>query len=354
MKYKKIARLKAFKGKNAEGSAYRAGMFLLATIGKNDIAKRFCKDKGIEIRAQIEGVNTSGGFLVPSTMEDAIIELREVYGMFRANTRVYPMSSDHTIIPRRTGGIDAHFIGEQEAITESEKSWNQVELTAKKLGAITRISGDLSEDAVINVADNLADEMAYAFAKKEDECGLNGDGTSAFGGIVGMRPKFIDGNHTAGIFAGASPFVTWAQGTLTAEIIGIMSLLPTYAWRRAKWFINSLGKVSLFDAISLAAGGNTTLETADGTVPAFAGYPVVMSDAMPVTPVNGEIAVLFGDLSFSSTLGNRRNITIKISDQRYIEFDQIAIQATERFTIVNHDIGGTSIAGPVVGLQGTT
>ncbi len=350
----RFGNLKAFKGPKAEESAYRAGKFLMATIMSSPTARQWCRDHGMEIRVQTEGVNTAGGFIVPTEMERAIIDLREVYGMFRGNTRVLPMSSDHTIIPRRTGGVTAYFIGETTAITESEKSWDQVELTAKKLGALTRMSTDLSEDAIINLADDLANEMAYAFTIKEDECGLDGDGTSTYGGMVGIRTKFIDGNHTAGIYEGTSPFVTWAAGTLADEIVNLMALLPTYALPRAKWYINPAGKAGLFDRIALEAGGNTTREIASGAQPMFAGYPVVVSAAMPALPVNGEIAVLFGDLTMSSTLGDRRGITIKVTDQRYIEYDQIGIQATERFAIVNHDIGDTSIAGPIVGLQGNT
>ncbi len=193
----RFGKLNAFKGAKAEEDAYRSGKFLMATIMGNASARQWCRDHGIELRVQTEGVNTAGGFVVPDVMERAIIDLRETFGMFRANTRVLPMSSDHTLIPRRTGGVTAYFIGETTAITESEKSWDQVELTAKKLGALTRMSTDLSEDAIINLADDLANEMAYAFSVKEDQCGLNGDGTSTFGGMVGIRTKFIDGGHTA-------------------------------------------------------------------------------------------------------------------------------------------------------------
>jgi HK97 family phage major capsid protein len=287
-------------------------------------------------------------------MERAIIDLRETYGMFRANARVIPMSSDHTLIPRRASGVTAYFVGETDSITESEKAWNQVELTAKKLGALTRMSTDLSEDAIINIADDLADEMAWAFAKKEDECGLDGDGTTTYGGMVGIRTKFVDGNHTAGQDAGTSPYTAWSHGTLADEIVTLMSLLPTYALPRAKFYIHPAGKAALFDAIALAAGGNTTREIAGGAEPMFAGYPVVISSAMPSAPTNGTVAFLFGDLTLSTTFGDRRGITIKVSNDRYLEYDQIGIQATERFCIVTHDIGDTSDAGPVVASVGTT
>lgn len=352
----RFGKLQAFKGKNAERDAYYSGKWLMATVMKHGPARQWCRDKGmaLEQRVQTEGINSAGGFLVPDEMERAIIDLREQFGMFRSNARVLPMSSDHMLIPRRAGGVTAYFVGETEEITASDKSWGQVELTAKKLGALTRMSTDLSEDAIINIADDLANEMAYAFAVKEDLVGIDGTGISTHGGMTGIRTKFVDGNHTAGQREGTSPFTAWSQGTLEDELTELMALLPTYALARAKWYIGPAGKAGLLDRIALAAGGNTVREIASGAIPTFAGYPIVVSATMPTAPTNGTVALLFGDLSLSSTFGDRRGITIKVSDQRYIEFDQIGIQATERFAIVNHDLGDTSTAGPIVALVGNT
>jgi hypothetical protein len=41
-------------------------------------------------------------------------------------------------------------------------------------------------------------------------------------------------------------------------------------------------------------------------------------------------------------------VTIKRSDHRYFENDQIGLLGTERFDINNHDLGDTSNAGPLV------
>jgi hypothetical protein len=51
---------------------------------------------------------------------------------------------------------------------------------------LTKFSSELSEDAVINFADDLAGEMAYAQAKLEDNCAFIGDSTSTYGGITGL------------------------------------------------------------------------------------------------------------------------------------------------------------------------
>ena len=350
----RFGKLRSFTGKNAEANAYRAGKWLLATVMKNAEARQWCNEHGMEIRVQTENINTAGGYVVPDVMERAIIDLRESYGMFRANARVLPMGSDHTNIPRRTGGVTAYFVGETDEITASDKSWNQVELTAKKLAALTRMSTDLSEDAIINIADDLAKEMAWAFAKKEDEVGLDGNGTSTYGGMVGIRTRFVDGTHTAGQDAGTSPYTAWAHGTLADELTTLMSLLPAYALARAKFYISPAGKAGLLDRIALEAGGNTTQNIASGAAPMFGGYPIVVSAAMPTAPTNATVAFLFGDLSLSTTLGDRRGITISVTTDRYFESDQIGIKATQRFCIVNHDLGDNTTAGPIVASVGTT
>jgi HK97 family phage major capsid protein len=359
LKLYRAGQLRSFKGPEATKNAYTAGKWLMATIMNQAEARQWCRDHGVEIRVQTEGVNTAGGFLVPDVMERAIIDLREEYGDFRRNCRVMTMSSDHSIVPRRTGGVTAYFIGETTEITASDKAWNQVELTAKKLGALTRMSTDLSEDSVINVADDLANEMAYAFAAKEDACGIDGDGTSTYGGMLGIRTVMIDGVHLGSYVEAAAAGDNWSELD-ASDLTNVMAALPKYARKGAKWICSPTCKAAVFDRLALAAGANTAASIAAGALPAYAGYPIVEMAAMPSddssAALNDKIMLLFGNLAMASTLGDRRGITMKVSDQRYIEYDQIGIQATERFCIVNHDIGGAAATtrGPIVGLLGTT
>lgn len=329
----------------------------MATIMGHAESRQWCREHGVEIRVQTEGVNTAGGFVVPDVMERAIIDLREEYGMFRQWARVLPMSSDHVNIPRRTGGVTAYFVGETDAITASDKSWNQVELTAKKLGALTRMSTDLSEDAIINIADDLAQEMAWAFAAKEDACGIDGDGTGTYGGMVGLRPMMIDGNHDYSRHEAAAPGDNWSELTVV-DLTNLIQNVPQYALARAKWYCSSVAKAGTLDRLALALGGNTAKDMAEGGLAKFMGYPIATSAAMPTVDaaaaLNAKIMLFFGDMSLSTTLGDRRGIVIKVSTERYLEYDQIGIQATERFCIVNHDIGSNSAYGPIRGLLGNT
>ena len=353
----RFGKLRSFTGKNADSDAFTSGKWIMATMMNDANARQWCRDHGVEMRVQTEGVNTAGGYVVPTVMETAIIDLRETYGMARQNCRVLPMTSDHTIVPRRTGGVTAYFIGETTEITASDKSWNQVELTAKKLAALTRMSSDLNEDTIISMADDLAGEMAYAFAVKEDECCMNGNGNTTYGGMSGLYNKFLatyDATHTAGAIAAASTMLTHASCD-AADLASLMSALPVYARAGAKWHVSPIVKVSIFDRLVMAAGGNTNQNMAEKQPASYAGYPIVewqsADGSDPWTTLYPTF--FFGNMAMSSTLGDRRGITVKVSDQRYIEYDQIAIQATERFCINHHDLGDTSTAGPLVALLAT-
>lgn len=350
------ARLKAFKGPTAEEDAYKCGRFLLAELYGDYASKLWCVQHGVGPRQLAQGttVNTAGGALVPDEMERAIIDLREEYGVFRREANVRQMMSDTLIIPRRTGGLTAYFVDENPSsgITQSEKTWDSVKLVAKKMATLTLYSSEISEDAIINMADDLAGEIAYAFANKEDTCGFLGDGTSTYGGIHGVTIRINDGNHAAGIHTAATGATAFSTLTL-ADFHGVTGKLPLYARRNAKWYVHAAGYATSMERLMYAAGGNTVAMIGGGSGPSFLGYPVVMSQVLnsTLTAQTSTIVLLFGDLRMATSMGSRRGVSIALSDQRYFELDQIGIRGTERFDIACHDLGDGTTPGPIIALK---
>lgn len=332
----------------AVDQAYTAGMWFKATIFGNEEAIDWCKSRGIALeKAQGEGVDSAGGFLVPEELLANIIVLREMFGVFRKECTVIPMGSDTLFWPRRVGGLTAYFTGENTAVTESQAQWDSINLTAKKLGALTRMSNEIAEDAVVSIADWLVGEIAYAFAAKEDDSGFNGDGTSSFGGIRGVVKIFQDGNHTAGLYATSSATLT---SLVAADFTGTMGLLPQYALPGAKWYMSQQMFYSAAGTVLAKGGGNTiaTLAT-DPLQPRLLGFPVVIAQKLQISaPGSGNVQFLFGDLAKAAAMGERRGVTIRRSDHRYFENDQIGLLGTERFDINVHDLGDTANAGPLV------
>jgi HK97 family phage major capsid protein len=103
-----------------------------------------------------------------------------------------------------------------------------------------------------------------------------------------------------------------------------------------------------------AGGGNTNVTLADGSRQMmFLGYPVVFAQVLnAVTTAQTSTAIAaFGDLRLGTTLGNRRGVAVKVSDQRYLEYDQIGILGTQRVDINVHEKGTATAAGAVIVLK---
>lgn len=345
--------LDLFGGKANEEIAFRSGMWARAAIWGDEHARQWCADHSVDTRAHSEGSLAKGGVWVPEQLSNVIIDLREQYGLARQLLRVYPMSGDTLNINRRKTGVTAYFVGEGQPITDSDKSWDQVTLTARKLAALSKFSLELADDAVIDIAADLAQEMAYAFAVMEDNCWINGDGTSSYGGIWGIRSKIISGSYTAGAKDAATGHDTFAE--LDADDLNLLlAALPIYAQRGARWVCSQPAKALVFDALAAATGGNTIMSIGERPRPTYLGYPIEVTQAMPTS--TGDLSdvamLLFGDFSLAGAMGDRRGFAVQTLKELYAANGQIGVLGWERFDIVNHDLGDTTNAGPVVALVG--
>lgn len=333
-------------------SAYKFGRWALGALGHVKSAE-WCKANGLPIvrmKGHVEGINSQGGFAVPDEFESELINLREQYGVFRRNARVVAMGSDVKRLPKRASTVTAYFVGEAQAITESQQSLDQVQLVAKKLGVLTTISSELNEDNVVGLGDDLAGEIAYAFALKEDDCGFNGDGTSNFGGIVGLANALTDATYQVSD-GSAATYAAVTQG----EISAALRKLPAWAAQRnnIKVFCSKNAYHGVFERLAMAAGGVTAAEMANGLAnPRFFGYPVEFAQVIPVTESAGATFAYIGDLAQACVFGDRRQQTVAFSDSALNAFeqDELAVRGTQRFDIVCANVGSSSAYGAMVRL----
>lgn len=336
--------LKAFSGPDAEADAYASGQFIRATIGNNASAREWCRDHGVTA-AMGENNDLLGGVLVVPQFESAIINLKEQFGLFGQYVRNVPMTSEQWIGPRRLSGLTAYAVSEAQEITTSDATFNQVSLTAKKFGTLTRISSELNEDAIISIADFLAQEIAYAHAVKEDNVGFLGNGLAVDNGIVGLANALAAGS----IATAASGIIT--AGALTIAVFqDAVSKLPQFPGIRPVWFVHSAVYWNVMSRLQLAAGGNSVADLGSGPVMQFMGYPVVFAQTLPSLIEASTKFAYFGDLSMAATKGTRRGITIAADNSRYFEFDQLAIRSTLRYDVAIHERGTATVAGPIVQL----
>lgn len=343
-----------------ELKAYRFGQVFLASLGMES-AQEYCLNTGMPMAVLNEGVNTAGGLLVPNEFGLDMTMLLDEYGSFRPNTNVVSMSSETRTDPRLTTDMIAYWDGENETGTESDMAWDQIQLVAKKLRAFTRISNELSADSAIDIGNEVFGSIARAFALAEDQAGFNGTGTSAYGGITGLRQSLQDAAGTP-TTADAGGVIVSANNTygeiIWGEFESVVGILPTYADMNAKWYVSKLFWSTAMVPLLNAAGGNTISILQNGArMKEFMGYPVEIVEVMPKVAANSQLCALFGDVAKASKLGDRMTRTISTNDSVVIggesvwERDQLAVKGVERIDINVHDVGDATDAGPVVGLQ---
>ena len=347
--------LKAFENtRQGEEAAYRAGQWALATVYGDQRAMQWCKDYGVRV---MTGTTSSTSSVIPDEMVLPIINLREEYGMARRYCRIVPMNSDTATVPRRKSGVTAYFVGRNTATTASDAAFDDVQLVARQVAALTLVSRAYADDSAIDLADFITQEMAYAFAVKEDDCLWNGTGASTYGGIYGVLPKAIDGSHTK-----SAVEVATATHNLMTEIDHddltlIRGALPAFPGINPKWFCSKVANAAIFDALKTAGGGNNMVDLGGRPVMAYLGDEIVISQSLPAgvaTDYNNVGMIVYGDLNMGVTFGDRTGIEVEILRERYAEYRQIGIQATERFDIVVHGLGDTSAAGPIIVMTGSS
>ena len=347
--------LRAFNGGPDDvESAYRIGRWIRGTIFRREDDLRWCRDHGVEARAQNESTNSAGGFLVPDEFATRVIRLVEQYGTMPGACERVTLARDVMQIPKRASGTTAYFVGEGSSVTESDMSFSQVTLNAVKLAVATRMSSEVLEDSAsyVSIADQISIEHAQSLAFKIDSVGWNGDGTAGAGSITGITAKIDDGTHTASVIDAATGNTSFESLDID-DFLNCVGKLPIYARAGAAWYVSPAGYAASIARLKYALGGNAVgdLSSSDGQT--FLGYPVRLVHVMDSTLGSdaGVVKVLFGNLGLSSIYASRREFSMRVYDQVYAVNEQLLMQGSMRFTINHHSLGSNSEAGPVMALK---
>jgi HK97 family phage major capsid protein len=307
-------------------------------------------EKHVEARALSPSDNSKGGVFIPDTFASTVIRLVESYGAFPAQANNLTMASDTLYIPRRTAGNTAYHTGANSETTVTDMATDNVLLSSKEVRVGTRVPNQLIDDSAIDLAGLVAQEFALAIALRIDEDGFIGTGASTYGGIRGIQWKFENETLTAGIHDSSQTAVT----ALTIDdFANTIAKLPTYASQSPTcgWYTTPQMHALAMQSLALGGNGASANEIVDGVRrPQFMGWPVFFNNVMRKTAAATQCVALFGDLKRSSHFALRRQVAVRASTDRYIEFDQTYFQATVSYDAVTSDVGDASNAGPVVAL----
>lgn len=335
----------------SEQSLEKIGHWFRALAGDEPSQLWCCLNNVPLTKAGAEYPDTAGGFIVPDSFDDLVINVRETVGAFRRGCEVRPVTSDSQIRPRRTGTITANWVSEGASIPESGFTLDALQVSMSKVGILVRASSELFDDSAVSLASFLTGEFGYALAGLEDDAGFFGTGTSDYRGIQGLTMR-LAGNKSS--VAGASGHNTYStlDGT---DLANLISSVMASALPNAAWYCSSMAYALTFCRLAGASGGLVATQNANGTVNAsYLGYPIRFSSKMAdvSTTLAGLPMLFFGDLAASSLLAERRKLVVAMSRQHALDTDQVLIRCTQRMMISNHDTGSATVKAPIAVLLG--
>lgn len=250
----------------------------------------------------------AGEFNVPKPMLATIYTIIEEYGLAQRLCAAVTLTSKDLELNSIATAPTATWVGENELFTQSDLALGQNTLQTSKLGAVSSITMELEEDQLTPLIPVWLRKVGENIALKLDQSVFIGDGTSTYGGFVGISNMGSVNTFTAGS-GDLAP-----ADLVEADFRSTKKLLSTVRRQRAQWVMARVvwDEIEEFES-SVGARIVQEMLTSDPRM-RFLGFPVNLSEALDNTTTdtaNRDFAIL-GDFS-NTLLGFRRGITVETS-----------------------------------------
>lgn len=248
------------------------------------------------------GTDANGGYTVPEEFYGRVIEKMSATPSIRKLATVIPMNSDKMNIPVEGNEMSFYWPTENNAITASDPTFGEVELTPNLLAGLVKMSRQLVEDSGVNILDYLARIIARGLIKEEDSKFTGGSGT---GQPKGFRQYTVTQTDSQ---AGATLAYT--------DVVNLFFLLGE-AYRDNAVFMTSDNGAKALASIIDSANRPVFIPEAstDGLYRLF-GKPLMINSNIPSNLGVGtdETELWFGDFSFY-LVGDREGVSVEYSTQ---------------------------------------
>ncbi|MGA1981876.1 MAG: phage major capsid protein [Acidobacteriaceae bacterium] len=289
----------------------------------SDAFYSYIQSGGTKMEAALyEGAEGSGGYVVPSMVDQQIVPLAPPDEGVRSVAMVIPTVMDVRIPIKGSFGVagaKAESGAASNTFPETDPTLGQFTLSAFMAGIKETISWELAQD-VPNFQSFAVSDMIAAQQIYEGNLYVNGTGTGQAQGLIGN------------VGAGATAEVADAQGNLLsiAATFDVMGTLKTPYFRNASWLMQRATGVELRKAQAQSNLFAPVFTSVDGR-DYLHGFPVVYDGNMPAIAA-GATPVLFGDFKQGYVIGDRggAGVNVKVLDQVQALQGQLVLLAYRR------------------------
>jgi HK97 family phage major capsid protein len=245
--------------------------------------------------------DTAGGYLATPEFTTEVDKNLVQFSPIRAAARVGQTASGSVIIPRRTGRPTGGWSGETETRPSTESAYGQAEIPVDEMTCYVDVSNKLLEDSAVNVAGEVAFDVAEEFGRLEGAAFVSGNG-------VKKPLGFMSDTNVSYTPSGSAAVISDADGTIDGIITLMYALHPFYRSRGVFMCtgltIAALRKLKDSDdkyiwQPALAAGQPDTL----------LGRPIIEAPDMPDI-TNDTFPLVFGDFASAFRIYDRVGLSI--------------------------------------------
>lgn len=271
-----------------------------------------------------EGVDSEGGFTVPTEQRNTILSLMETYGLGRQRCTVLPIKTNEFTMPKLTGGVRVYWIGEGKTIPETQPSFGELKMIVKKLAALVPITSELLDDTSIAIANLLATLFAQALAKEEDRVVFMGNvptNSDPFNGVM-FDPD---------VNVYTLPATKTSFNDLTADdLANVISNLSTTLIQGAQFYMHR----TVFNVIRKLkdSQGQYIYSEPNGQDPGMIwGYPFTLTESLPsITDTAANTKFLFFGNLEHYYIADRMNMSVARSEHVGFANDRVYLRVIQR------------------------
>lgn len=240
-----------------------------------------------------EGVDTDGGYLVPTEYDTRLIDVLEDENIIRSLGTKLTTSGERKINIAATKPA-ALWVEEGGALAFGDATFDQIILDAHKLHVAIKVTEELLYDNAFGLESYIISQFGKALANAEEDAFLNGDGS----------------HKPTGLLTTAEVGVTTTGNTVTADdVISLIYALKRPYRKSAAFIVNdqTLAVIRTLKDQNKAYMWQPSYQL--GEPDRLLGYPVYTTPHMP-TVASGAAVIAFGDFSYYN-IGDRGSRSIQ-------------------------------------------
>lgn len=266
----------------------------------------------LEVKAKLTTQSDpDGGYLVPEEMEQGIDRVLGTTSAVRSISRVITVSTDEYAKLVNMGGASAGWVGEEDDRDETDSpTLRKLLINAGEIYAQPGATQRSLDDAAIDIAAWLADEVSIEFAEQEGAAFVSGNGVNKPRGFLAY-----DTVANASYAWGSLGFVVSGHASAFASSNPADAIIDLYyalkaGYRNGASFVTSDAVMGTIRKFKDGQGNYLWAPPTGADMPAtILGKPVVTDDNMPALGANN-FPLAFGNFQRGYLVTDRQGIRI--------------------------------------------